>query len=99
MTRDTEPATAPGSAPSDEDLQRQIERTRAELGDTVAALTHKVDVRARAQEKAQHVTETAKETIRSVGAVVRQRSTPAVLAGGLGAVLAFVVAVLWLRRR
>jgi ElaB/YqjD/DUF883 family membrane-anchored ribosome-binding protein len=34
-----------------EQIQREIERTRAELGDTVEALAHKADVKAQAKQK------------------------------------------------
>ena len=34
-----------------EELRREIERTRAELGETVEALSHKADVKAQAREK------------------------------------------------
>ena len=37
--------------PDPEQLRREIEETRAELGDTVEALSHKADVKARAGEK------------------------------------------------
>lgn len=48
-------ASAGGAAmtdsPDPEQLQREIERTREELGDTVAALTAKADVKAQAKQK------------------------------------------------
>ena len=37
--------------PDPEELRREIEETRTELGDTVEALSHKADVKARAGEK------------------------------------------------
>lgn len=37
-----------------EELRREIERTRAELGETVEALSHKADVKAQAREKVEH---------------------------------------------
>ena len=47
------PEAAPGDAATDsvQELTEEIERTRAELGDTVEALAAKADVKARAQEK------------------------------------------------
>jgi ElaB/YqjD/DUF883 family membrane-anchored ribosome-binding protein len=39
--------------PEPDELRREIEETRAELGDTVEALSHKADVKARAREKAE----------------------------------------------
>lgn len=45
----TDPAS---EIPEDRDeLERQIEQTRAELADTVEALAHKADVKARAQDR------------------------------------------------
>jgi ElaB/YqjD/DUF883 family membrane-anchored ribosome-binding protein len=49
--RDIEPTRVSETQPDPEELRREIEETRAELGDTVEALTHKADVKARAGEK------------------------------------------------
>jgi ElaB/YqjD/DUF883 family membrane-anchored ribosome-binding protein len=38
-----------------EEIEREIEQTREELGDTVAALTQKADVKGRAKDKVQEV--------------------------------------------
>lgn len=43
-----------------EQLQRDVERTRRELGETVEALTHKVDVPARVKEQAHETAERVK---------------------------------------
>jgi len=43
-----------GSGPTDEDLRHDAELTRAELAETVERLRHKLDVRARMREAAQH---------------------------------------------
>jgi hypothetical protein len=43
-----------------EQIERQIEQTRAELADTVEALAYKADVKARTKEKAVEVTQRAK---------------------------------------
>ncbi|WP_280390088.1 DUF3618 domain-containing protein, partial [Nocardia wallacei] len=54
--RDTD---AEAATPTEPDaIRRDIERTRAELGETVDALAHKADVSARAKEKL-HDTSTA----------------------------------------
>jgi ElaB/YqjD/DUF883 family membrane-anchored ribosome-binding protein len=42
---------------SPEQIRREIDQTRAELGDTAAALAAKTDVKARAKEKVQGVKE------------------------------------------
>jgi ElaB/YqjD/DUF883 family membrane-anchored ribosome-binding protein len=66
-----------------EQLRREIERTRAELGSTVEALSHKTDVKARARAKA----EQAKSQV---------QENPAVpLAAGIGV----AIVALWLIRR
>jgi ElaB/YqjD/DUF883 family membrane-anchored ribosome-binding protein len=66
-----------------EQLRREIERTRAELGATVEALSHKADVKAHARAKAEQ-------------AKSRAQDNPAVpLAAGIGV----AIAALWLIRR
>jgi ElaB/YqjD/DUF883 family membrane-anchored ribosome-binding protein len=52
-------ATVNSGAESPQELRAEIERTRRDLGDTVAALAEKADVKARAREKATEVRETA----------------------------------------
>jgi hypothetical protein len=44
-----------------EALRREIERTRAELGATVEALSHKADVKTQAREKVNHAKTQARE--------------------------------------
>jgi ElaB/YqjD/DUF883 family membrane-anchored ribosome-binding protein len=50
---------------SPEEIRREIEATREELGDTVAALAEKTDVKARAKEKVAGVKETVQEKTQS----------------------------------
>ncbi|PZS39617.1 MAG: hypothetical protein DLM62_07295 [Pseudonocardiales bacterium] len=45
-------------SPREEELREDIERTRAQLGDTVEALAHKVDVSARVKDKMHDTKET-----------------------------------------
>ncbi len=61
-------AGAPGQdVPEDRNtLVEDINRTRAELGDTVEALVAKVDVKARAQQRAAEVSTQAKEKLQAV---------------------------------
>jgi hypothetical protein len=75
----------PGPDAGIDELQADIEKTRAELGETVGALSNKLDVKGRAQ---QTVTE-AKESV---------KARPAVPVGVLLAVVA-VGLLIWLRRR
>jgi type VI protein secretion system component VasF len=68
-------------------LRREIERTRAELGATVEALSHKADVKTQAREKVEH----AKQNVQAQA----QERPIAPLAAGIAAALV----VLWLIRR
>jgi ElaB/YqjD/DUF883 family membrane-anchored ribosome-binding protein len=69
--------------PDTEQLRREIERTRAELGATVEALSHKADVKAQARAKAEQAKSQAREN-------------PTVpLAAGIGV----AIVALWLIRR
>ena len=87
----------PGPDPSVDDLQADIERTRAELGETVGALSDKFDVKGHTQQK---VTETKEAvTQRSHDAVEAAKAKPAVPVGLIVAVVATVGVVIWLRRR
>jgi hypothetical protein len=72
-----------------EALRREIERTRAELGATVEALSHKADVKTQAREKV----ENAKENVQ---AQARERPVAPVAAG---IAVALVVLLLVRRRR
>jgi hypothetical protein len=68
-----------------EEIRRDIERTRRELGDTVEALSHKADVKAQARQKKNEVQQR-----------VAANPTPLLVVGGL--VAAFVVLRLVRRR-
>ena len=70
-----------------EALRREIERTRAELGATVEALSHKAEVKTQAREKVEH----AKQNVQ---AQARERPVGPIAAG-----IAAAVVVLWLIRR
>ncbi|MEU4201667.1 DUF3618 domain-containing protein [Streptomyces sp. NPDC045470] len=92
MTRD--PGKDGTASPAE--LRARIEQTRQELGDTVAALADKADVKSRAQEKAARVKD---RTLHRTAAVTdRMAGSPAVrtaaVAGG-----ALLAGVLVLRRR
>jgi len=76
-----EPATLSGSvaAPPDNarQLQREIERTREQLGETVQELVARVDVKSRARAKASEVSGRYKSTM------VRARQRASTRAGGV----------------
>jgi hypothetical protein len=92
----------PGEAPTDEDLRHEVELTRQELGDTVAALMYKVDVKARMREAAQRklallhdATSTAAEQAHDL--VMTARRHPVVIGGG-ALVMAALLVLLGIRR-
>lgn len=65
-----------------ERLQEEIDELRVELGETVEALVHKIDVPARAKERASELTDEAKERVSEItheaverGNAVKDRAT------------------------
>jgi cobalamin biosynthesis Mg chelatase CobN len=90
--------------PSDpEQLREEIVETRRELGDTVEALAHKADVKARAQEKVaerkEQVRETQERAKAKAGEAVeqaRRRPAPLIVFSALAVAL---VIFLLIRRR
>jgi hypothetical protein len=82
-----------------DDIEADIERTRKELGDTVGALSAKLDVKERAKDKAAETKERVVDNAHKVGRVATQpkvtRPVLAVLA--IGAVI--FAAAMWRRRR
>jgi hypothetical protein len=101
--KDTEHGPAARAAQPDE-LRTDIERTREDLGDTVAALAGKADVKARAKEaagdakgRALEGASTAVERAGEFTETVRRRPVP--LAAAAGGLLAGVGAVMVVRRR
>lgn len=92
------------STPTADELEAQIERQRHELGETVDALSAKLDVKARSREKAQrararvtdHVTRARDAATDEDGRPTQQ----AMIIGAVcaGAVVGIVVVVAWRRR-
>ena len=88
-----------------ERLRAEIEHTREQLGETVQALTHKVDVPARAKEKLQQTREAAQDRARQVAEPVLHGGEQAIVAVRRRPMPAAAVAVLavlllgWLLRR
>ena len=77
------------SADDQQELEKEIEQTREQLGQTVEALAAKVDVKARAQEK-----------LGQAGQQIKKNPVPAAAtAGVIGAlVLFFLLVRRWMRR-
>ena len=104
---------APGPEASAADVEADIARTRAELAETVEALTAKFDVKAQAQDKAHDVAHRAGEQLHAAQAhgsaaleQVRDTATdvqgnirPAVRAVLAGSLAAVVVFAVWRRKR
>ena len=63
MNTDSPAGADPGALPDDpEQLRLEIERTREQLGETVEALVAKTDVKARAREQAEQLSQRLKDT-------------------------------------
>ncbi|MEZ3180514.1 DUF3618 domain-containing protein [Streptomyces pimonensis] len=95
-------ATGRGAKGPDE-LRRQIERTRHELGDTVEELAGKMDVKGRARARAEDLRDRAgamtvqlRSSVVHAGEAGARYRKPAVVAGAVTAVVAGAVMV---RRR
>ena len=80
-----------------EELRREIERTRQELGETVDALSHKADVKEQARIKKDEVREQARIKTDEVRQKVNENPVPLVaVAGG---VIALWLVLRLVRRR
>jgi outer membrane murein-binding lipoprotein Lpp len=88
-----------------EQVREEAARTRRELGDTVEALAHKVDVPTRVKEAAQEgaaraqaaITQAAEKTTGVVSEALPPARRPYAL-GALGAVVLAIVVLLWRKR-
>lgn len=87
----------PGPDAGIDELQSDIEQTRSELGETVGALSDKLDVKGRAQEKAAETKEAVVERAHVASEAVK--SKPAVPVAAVVAVVAAIGFVWWWRRR
>ena len=85
------------ATPDDQqELEKEIEQTREQLGQTVEALAAKVDVRARAQEK---LGQTKQQAIQAGQQITKRPVPAAATVGVIGAlVLFFALGRRWMRR-
>jgi hypothetical protein len=107
---DKDRLTMPGQGPTDEDLRQDVELTRQELAQTVAALGEKADVKSRVQkvahEKAEVLRERGDELVEKLPEPVATRVGPVVTGATrrpmvpLAGLIAFILVLrFWLRRR
>jgi ElaB/YqjD/DUF883 family membrane-anchored ribosome-binding protein len=74
MTETTKHDGAQQETPDPERIERDIEETREELGDTVAALAEKADVKQQARAKVDHTKEQAKARVTEVKETVMSKA-------------------------
>ena len=95
MARPDSMPPEPGADAGVDDIQADIERTRKELGDTVGALSARLDVKERAKQKAaetkERVVDTA-HTVRHVAAEDPRVKVPLIAVLVLGALALGVLA-------
>jgi|SRR3954470_16233127 hypothetical protein len=90
----------PGPDAGVDDIQADIERTRKELGETVGALSAKLDVKERARQKAMETKERVVDTAQTMGRVATHDpkvKMPLIAALVIGALAVGIV--VWRRRR
>lgn len=90
----------PGPDAGIDDIQADIERTRKDLGETVGALSAKLDVKERAKDKVAETKERVVDTAHTVGRVATHDpkvKMPLIAALVIGALAVGVV--VWRRRR
>lgn len=93
-------APEPGPDAGIDDIQADIERTRAELGDTVHALSAKLDVKERTKEKVAEFKDRVADkaaTLRHTATDNPTRTVPVVAVVLIGALAVGIV--VWRRRR
>jgi hypothetical protein len=100
------PNAEPGADATVEDIQRDIEKTRHELGQTVEALAAKADVKGRAKEKAADTKDRLTEKATAVQSAAREAVTDdagsvktLLPVAAIAAGIAIIGLVVWRRRR
>jgi hypothetical protein len=86
-TRQGSPAVEEQETRSPEEIRRDIDQTRIELGDTVEALGKKTDVKAQARDKVdeikQRVSSAAPSSAHEAGAVAKRNPLPFAIGGAI----------------
>ena len=85
----------PSKGASTEEIEADIARTRERLGDTVDALSERLDVKAQAKKKAQQTKDRAKSKAQHI----QDQAGPALPIGAAVAVVLVVALVIWRRQR
>jgi len=96
-TSTTDAVARDGHEDDPQALREQIEQTRAELGDTVQALSEKTDVKARTSERVQDTKQQVHDTVDASKARARANQVPIAVAAG-GALAFVILAIVWSRR-
>jgi cobalamin biosynthesis Mg chelatase CobN len=99
MARPNSMPPEPGPDAGVDDIQADIERTRTQLGDTVGALSAKLDVKERTKQKATETKERVVDSAHTVGRIATHDpkvKMPLIAVLVLGALVGVVV---WRRRR
>ncbi|HLM51812.1 MAG TPA: DUF3618 domain-containing protein [Solirubrobacteraceae bacterium] len=71
--RDETTAATPNDDRGPEEIRREIEHTREELGDTVAALAAKTDVKAQAQQGVEEARQSVRDKVDEVKATAQEK--------------------------
>ena len=85
----------PPKGASTEEIEADIARTRERLGDTVDALSERLDVKAQAKKKAQQTKDRAKSKAQHI----QDQAGPALPIGAAVAVVLVVALIIWRRQR
>lgn len=89
----------PGPDAGIEEIQNDIEQTRNELGDTVEALSAKMDVKQRTKDKAAETKEAVVDKVHAMQHATIDDGRVMVTAPVAAAALVGVVALVWILRR
>lgn len=88
------------TSPDDpQQLAKEIERTRARLGETVEALAAKADVKARTQDKARQLTTRLQVKAGQASRQIRRQPVPLAVAGAAAAIVLALLLIKQSKRR